>query len=505
MLYILRKNKWIASICFFIIAILFSKALFSQLNEVAAEIKALDCEIELLKKDACLKNSSWSICVTEISANTLIAGFNYNIVLEPASVMKIVSTSATLSILGGSYRFKTRLEYSGDIDTAGTLHGNLYITGGGDPTIGSQRFNNNVSADSVFAKFYKAMQTNNIKQVKGNIIADASVFEDNPASYSWLWEDIGNYYASGAYGLNIFENSYRLYFNAGNAVGERATLTECNPEMKNISFINHVTTGAANSGDNVVIFGGPYTNERLLEGTVPLGKKHFDVDGSIPDPPEFFAELFYEYLSDKGVRCNGYNTLRKLNWSEKHDSSQRKTLSEHFSPELSEIVIPTNIKSINLFSEAMLKMAGKLKKGTGSSDAGIEAIKDFLNSKKIDLKGFNMEDACGLSRKNKISTRQLCNILRAVKNENSFNAFYASLPVAGKSGGMAAMLKSTTAENNLRAKTGNMDKIKSYAGYVNNASGKELAFAIIFNNYTCSNAEIKQKAEKLMLLISQTK
>jgi D-alanyl-D-alanine carboxypeptidase/D-alanyl-D-alanine-endopeptidase (penicillin-binding protein 4) len=153
----------------------------------------------------------------------------------------------------------------------------------------------------------------------------------------------------------------------------------------------------------------------------------------------------------------------------------------------------------------MLKMAGKLKKGTGSSDAGIEAIKDFLNSKKIDLKGFNMEDACGLSRKNKISTRQLCNILRAVKNENSFNAFYASLPVAGKSGGMAAMLKSTTAENNLRAKTGNMDKIKSYAGYVNNASGKELAFAIIFNNYTCSNAEIKQKAEKLMLLISQTK
>jgi D-alanyl-D-alanine carboxypeptidase/D-alanyl-D-alanine-endopeptidase (penicillin-binding protein 4) len=67
------------------------------------------------------------------------------------------------------------------------------------------------------------------------------------------------------------------------------------------------------------------------------------------------------------------------------------------------------------------------------------------------------------------------------------------------------MLKGSIAEKNLKAKTGNMEKIKSYAGYVKNAGGKDLAFAIIVNNYSCSNAILKQKLEKLMLIITQTK
>jgi len=92
-----------------------------------------------------------------------------------------------------------------------------------------------------------------------------------------------------------------------------------------------------------------------------------------------------------------------------------------------------------------------------------------------------------------------------ISKEKSYDVFCASLPVAGKSGGMAGMLKNTIAENNLKAKTGNMDEIKSYAGYVTTAGGKEVAFALVFNNYNCPNAEIKQKAEKLLLLISRLK
>ena len=470
------------------------------------EASPLNKEIEVLKKDAGLKNAGWGLYVIETETGKQVCSYNADIVLEPASVMKIVSTGAALSILGPSYTFETALEYSGFIDSAGNLNGNLYIRGGGDPTIGSSRFDNNVGTDSIFSEFYMALKQHNIRHINGSIVADASVFEENPAAGSWLWEDIGNYYASGAYGINVFENSYRLYFNAGAVIGSPAELAKMSPVMNDITFINNVTTGAAGSGDNVIIYGQPYTQLRMLEGTVPLGKTNFDVDGSIPDPPKYFAGLFSAYLKDKGILVGNTGAVENvITWNSKSDTAHRTQIAQHLSPKLSEILKPTNLKSVNLFAEAFLKALGSVKKKEGSENAGIAVVKQFWTSKNVDLTGFEMEDGCGLSRKNKISTRQLCDMLKVLAKEKTFAVFSQSLPVAGKSGGMASLLKNTMAENNLIAKTGNMDKIKSYAGYVTNAGGKHLAFAMVFNNYTCSNAELKQKSEKLMLLISQTK
>ena len=490
--------------CIFLL--LFFSWLFLEAQNNNDPLNLLNNEIELLKKDPCLKNASWSVMVSETATGKQLCGYNVDMVLEPASVMKIVTTGAALSLLGSSFVFETRLEYSGTIDPEGNLIGNLYITGGGDPTIGSKRFDGAVSTDSIFYEFYRALKQNNIRHIKGSVVADASFFEENPAAGSWLWEDIGNYYASGAYGLNINENSYRIYFDAGVDLGSPALLNIKDPELNEMEFINNVKTGKAGSGDNVIIYGSPYTNVRMLEGTVPVGKTNFDVDGSLTDPPAYFAKLFSEYIYNKGIIADSATkTNRKIKWEGKTDSVKRKILALHKSPELKEIVVPTNTKSVNLFAEAILKTIGRIKKDKGSETAGVEAVKNFWASKNIDLKGFEMEDGCGLSRKNKISTRQLCEMLKILTKEKAYTDFSQSLPLAGKTGGMAAMLKGTIAENNLRAKTGNMDKIKSYAGYVKNISGKNLCFALVFNNYTCSNSELKPKIEKLLLLIAQTK
>lgn len=487
-----------------IISLLFCSDLFAQ--NIDNSVTLLKNEIEALKKDPDLKNASWGLYVVENETGKQICAYNSDIVLEPASVMKIVTTGAALSILGPSYVFETKLEYSGTIDSAGNLHGNLYIKGGGDPTIGSQRFDNTVSIDSVFSEFYIALKQNHILHINGAIVGDASVFEENPAAGSWLWEDIGNYYASGAYGLNVYENYYRLYFDAGDKIGSPAKLTKMKPVMDDLTFINYVKTAEAGSGDNVIIYGQPYSDVRILEGTVPFGRSDFDVDGSIPDPPGYFSKLFSSYLYNKVIKADGpVTTDRAMSWNNKTDTTTRTQIAQHVSPKLSEIIKPTNIKSVNLFAEAILKALGMKKKNGGSKKAGIEVVKSFWASKNVDLKGFEMEDACGLSRKNKISTRQLCEMLRVLSNEKIYKVFTQSLPVAGQSGGMASMLKNTVADKNLKAKTGNMDKIKSYAGYVTNAGGKELAFALIFNNYACPNAELKKKSEKLLLLISQTK
>ncbi len=482
-------------------------SLFILAGQVSAQTKStLENEIDVLKNDKDLKPASWSVFAMETATGNILADYNPDVVLEPASVMKIVTTGAALSILGQGYTFETRLQYSGSIDANGILHGNLYITGGGDPTIGSKRFGKENSTDSLFTEFAFALIKNNIKHINGKMIADASVFPDNPMAYSWGWEDIGNYYASGAWGINVNENLYRLYFDAGQKVGDKATLVKMEAEADGIHFINRVITGKAGSGDNVIIFGAPYNDQRILEGTVPLGKMNFDVDGSLPDPPSCLINAFAKYLINIGITADSTpTTQREMEWKGKTDTNARITLAIHKSPPLSEIIYPTHIKSVNLFAEAMLKTIGKLRKNEGSVAAGTEVVTEYWNKKGIDLTGFDMQDGCGLSRKNKISTRQLVSILQTIQSEKYFTVFEKSLPLAGVSGGMASLLKGSMAEKNLKAKTGNMEKIKSYAGYVKNAGGKDVSFAIIVNNYSCNNAVLRQKLEKLMLLIAQTK
>lgn len=466
---------------------------------------ALLSELQNLKNDKDLQQCSWGFYAMETATKKTVADYNGELLLEPASILKVVTTGAALNLLGEDFQFTTKLAYSGIIDKAGVLHGNLYVIGGGDPTIGSPLFPS-AHCDSIFKKFKSALAQANIKEINGHIIADASIFDDNALSDGWIWEDIGNYYAGGAFGINIHENFYSVLFNAGMNIGDSASILGTENMPPEMRLINRVSTGAANSGDNCFIYGSPYTYQRLLQGTVPQGKKNYPVDGSLPDPPLYFAELFYQYLRNENISITGIpSTTRIQRLDGTTDTLTRTPLFDYKSPKLSQIIYFTNLKSNNLFAEAILKITGKIQNGTGSTQSGVQAILNYFKSEGIDLDGLVMEDGCGLSRLDKISARQLTAILTLISTKKTMAAFSNSLPLAGVSGGMAGMCKNTLAEKNLRAKTGNMTKIKSYAGYVTNAAGKKIAFCMMFNNYACSNAVLKQKIEKLMVLMAESK
>jgi D-alanyl-D-alanine carboxypeptidase/D-alanyl-D-alanine-endopeptidase (penicillin-binding protein 4) len=242
-----------------------------------------------------------------------------------------------------------------------------------------------------------------------------------------------------------------------------------------------------------------------MEGTVPLGKKDFDVDGAIPDPPQYFIERFHAYLSGKGIKISkGLMNVRNETWKGNTDTNARKTLTIIKSPSLEKIVRFTNLNSINVFAECMVKMVGLKKGGDGSTSEGVSQITAYWKGKGIDTDGFDMKDGCGLARKNKVTCKQFCAMLRVIKKDKIFDAFEKSLPEAGKSGGIAGLFKGSVAENNLKAKTGTMNGIRAYTGYVKNKAGTELVFSIMVNNYTCSAYEMKQKLEDLMILIAQT-
>jgi len=105
-----------------------------------------------------------------------------------------------------------------------------------------------------------------------------------------------------------------------------------------------------------------------------------------------------------------------------------------------------------------------------------------------------------LSRYNALNAGQLVFVLQYMKNNSqNFVVFENSLPVSGKSGSLENIGKNTPAEGNLRAKSGYMERCMSYAGYVTTVSGKDVAFAVIVNNFSGTNAGIKKILEEFMV------
>jgi D-alanyl-D-alanine carboxypeptidase/D-alanyl-D-alanine-endopeptidase (penicillin-binding protein 4) len=115
-----------------------------------------------------------------------------------------------------------------------------------------------------------------------------------------------------------------------------------------------------------------------------------------------------------------------------------------------------------------------------------------------------MVDGSGLSRANTITPKLQAEILNNLFHDVlHYEAFHNSLPIAGKNGSMTNLCKGTFAENNLRAKTGYINRARGYCGYVKTKSGKTLAFSILVNNYDCSAKDMKLKLEKFMVALTE--
>ena len=87
--------------------------------------------------------------------------------------------------------------------------------------------------------------------------------------------------------------------------------------------------------------------------------------------------------------------------------------------------------------------------------------------------------------------------------KKSFSNFYNQLAIAGRTGTLKNICRNSAAENNVRAKSGSMNRIRSYTGYVTTKSGKLLSFSIIVNNYSCSGYMMKKKLESIMIALAE--
>jgi len=423
----------------------------------------------LLAMDGGIDHALVSLYVVQCDTGKVLVDQNSDLSLIPASCMKVVTTAAALQLLGTHYRFETHLAYDGFIDHTQTLRGNLYIQGGGDPCLGSERISSALSWKKQIELWADEIQRIGIQKIEGRVIGDDTKWEKARAVPSWLWEDLGNYYGAGASALSFHENTYSLFLKPGDQVGEDAAILYVDPPLPTLLLQNEVKTGPQDSGDCACIYGAEFISTQFIRGTIPAGVEAFVIKGAIPDPATTCVDLLVKELSSRGITVE-QKPLRPQN--------KRACFHVTYSPTIGEIVYQTNQKSINLYAEHLLKKMGEVMFCEGSTSAGVKAVTYLWKSQGIDLSGFNMADGSGLSSKNLITTKQLVEILLNIKKADYFPVFFASLPQKS---------------DQVRGKSGSLSLVNGYAGYAGNT-----AFAILINH--CPDRQKMKQAIDLFLL-----
>lgn len=447
-----------------------------------------------------MRGASFSLIVKDVQDGKTVCSYDTDRLQSPASVLKTVATATALEILGEDYRYPTTLEYDGTLEN-GTLKGNLYIKGSGDPSLGSSYFASD--QNKFLSAWIAALQKAGIRRITGSIISDESIFDTEGASVKWLREDMGNYYAPGSYGLSVFDNMYKLSLQTG-AVGSRPVLKGTEPNIPFIRFKNYLKTASVSS-DSAYIIGAPLDDVRYLYGVLPANRETYVLKGDIPDPALYLAHYLTDRLRQKGIQVDGAPSCYRIEAEENRwNKKERKEIVTTYSPTLREIASVCNHVSHNLYADALVKTIGlqyKPRKNEviSSFGRGVQVVKEYWEKKGLDVFSLRMNDGSGLAPADKVSAGFMGELLAYMATESAVSeAFIASLPQAGIEGSVRNFLKGSKLQGKARLKSGGITGVRSYAGYITE-DGKTYAVAIFSNNYSCPMNRMTGALEKLLL------
>ncbi len=429
-----------------------------------------------------LQNGIASLTVINSKTGEIVFERNNHTGLPTASTLKVITSITALDLLGADYTFSTHLYYTGEIDSLGTLNGNLIIEGTGDPTLGSDRYPE-TKADVILAKWTNAIKDLGIKQINGKVIADDTLFNGYDVPGTWMWTDIGNYYGAGISSLNWKENKLGISFNPGRP-GQSASL---NPVSKApfYKLINEVKTGSPGSGDNVYAYSAPYSTDVYLRGTYGSDLKK-TIEISVPDPALDLAYSLGAFLSKDSILISDTVTTAKRLMN--IDSlivlqGERKLITTIKSPRLGEIIHWFNQKSINLYGESLLKVVGGITAlDYDTEDAANLVSKYWQNKLGIETSAIQTYDGSGLSPQNRVTTLAMGKIMQYAKGRPWYDEFLKSLPVVNKTS----------------MKSGTIGGVLGYTGYQLSADGQEYTFALLINNYKGPASQMRQRMFKLL-------
>ncbi|BEG99986.1 D-alanyl-D-alanine carboxypeptidase/D-alanyl-D-alanine endopeptidase [Bacteroides sedimenti] len=425
--------------------------------------QGLRAKLDSLLEEDFLKTSEVGISVYDLTADSLLYGYQNNKLYRPASVQKLITAITGLSVLGPRYHFSTSLYYSGELRDS-TLYGNLYVVGGLDSEF----------VDSSMNVLVKLLGRSGIKTITGKLIADVSMTDSLYWGAGWSWDDAPYYFQPKISPLMFQKGYVEVYANPT----EKDSLVNlnCIPASSYYSVKNNAVSNSNGIRKlDVTRNWMEYGNDIYISGTVDtLSRERITIENSA----DFFMHTFRQRALEKGINLPAY-TYGEL----------PKDSSAIFLARLSHplhLVLQRAMKnSDNLSAEAILynlaaKETGKNKL---SREDGIKVIQRIITELGYNPEEYNLVDGCGVSLYNYLSPELLTAFLKYAYSRNRiFNELYPALPVAGMDGTLSNRMKEGKAFNNVHAKTGSVTGVSSLAGYATASNGHLLAFAIINQN-----------------------
>lgn len=447
--------------------------------------------VSLLTNHPITKQSNMSVLVQNLKTGEIIDSYRPDNVVPPASVMKLLTTGAALELLGSDFTFPTTLEHVGEIKN-GVLHGNLYIHGSCDPSLGTK--------GRIYFLYHwaNALKKAGIKRIDGSVVADMTILNGEAQNPGWLCEDAGNYYAPGIFGLNYYDNTMNIVLQSREP-GTVAEVIRTEPRVEGLYFINHVRCDKI-TYDGAFVSGLPFSRERYLTGTVPSNLGVFGVKGDLPNPGLLIAQHFTDRLEECGIDVTGepkyeadYNPL----------TPPRIVIYTHLSPKLEEIVYETNIHSNNLYAEALFRYLGTQYTKPGTVHNSREILREYWRRRGVNIQNAIIKDGCGLAPQDAVSARTFVQLLTIMAQSKEKEAWMESLPVSGQTGTLKTLCAGTALEGRIHAKSGTIAGTKNFAGYINLPNGEQWVFAILINSAPGKARNIQNVIQKYLLDVYQ--
>ena len=495
----LATIKWMVQIAAYLC--LCASVLFAQAPDT------FSARVQQIMNRAEFAHSHFGIEFYSLDSAKPIFELNPQELFVPGSTTKLLTEGTALELLGGDYRFHTRIYRTGDIKNNGTLHGDLILVASGDPNLSGRIQPNGMLAfenedhsyggpDSkgvpgdpllVIREFVRQIAEKGIKRVTGRILVDTTLFPEGD-------RELGTGVVISPIVVN--DNLIDVIAQPGATEGAPVTL-QIAPKTSYVQFINQATTGKPDSKADL-----NYINEKMnadgtrsvtLSGNLPLGKPFGMNSYAVPVPSRFAATVLMEALKEAGIAAKLPGPADKLDFKALAANYKTENLvAEHVSPPLKEEVKVTLKVSQNLHASMTPFILGAVlaHKDKQISQAGFDQEHDFLQKAGLDLSAASQSDGAGGNAY--FTPDFVVRYLVFMTKQKDFADFYQSLPVLGRDGTLSKIQVNSPAAGHVHAKTGTYDVDdalnknlmvtgKGLAGYMETSDGRHLAFALYAN------------------------
>ncbi|MDE2599191.1 MAG: D-alanyl-D-alanine carboxypeptidase/D-alanyl-D-alanine-endopeptidase [Rhodocyclaceae bacterium] len=407
---------------------------------------------------------------------------NGDTAMNPASVMKLVTTYAGLDILGPAYNWQTSA-YSLTPAVDGVLNGDLYLKGSGDPRLTFEQF----------WLLLRQLRAAGLREIKGNLVLDRSAFSLSPNDANTVINGGGapfddqplRPYNVKPDALLLNWKSVRLQL----AVAGDKLQIQSEPLPANLYVISQVALTEGECGD--------WRSKLRADVGTRSDRFHLVITGSYPrscgnqtwnigvlDHPQYVYGVFRQLWEELGGSIAG-------GVGEARVPAGATLLGSIESPPLAEL-----IRDINKFSNNVMARQLYLSLGDGSTGGAERSVRAWLDRKSLRFPELVMENGSGLSRSERISAQSLSALLNSAWQSPLMPEYVASMPIIGVDGTMKKRLRENGASGQGHIKTGTLDGVKSIAGYVRDRKGKWQIVVFLINH---PNAAAGQGAQDALL------